>query len=84
MIKDYLESDSIAIENYEDVCTLARILLDNEYVVMISREEELFLISWVWSECAERNDVIFINRKGYEEKWHNFVLAYPELKMDDE
>ena len=61
---------NVAVHEYEDAALLAHILIDNDYVVMISREEDLFVVSAIWSERhADRNDVVFMDRCTFEEKY---------------
>ena len=61
---------SVAVHEYEDAALLAHILIDNDYVVMISHEENLFIVSAIWSERhADRNDVVFMDRCTFEEKY---------------
>lgn len=68
---------SVAVHEYEDAALLAHILIDNDYVAMISREEQLFIVSAIWSERhADRNDVVFMDRCTFEEK-------YVEVSDDD-
>ena len=61
---------SIAVHDYDQACALAKILMDNDYVVMLSIEEQLYIVSAIWSEHhANRNDVVFMDRYGFEEKY---------------
>ena len=61
---------SIAVNSYEDACELSLILLKNDYVTMISREESLYIVSAIWSQGhADRNDVMFMDRCEFEEKY---------------
>ena len=61
---------SIAVNNYEDACELCLILLKNDYVTMISREENLYIVSALWSQRhADRNDVVFMDKYEFEEKY---------------
>ena len=47
--------------------TLADMLLDEEYVVMISREEDLYIVDYIWSQRgADRNDVVFMDRDEFD------------------
>lgn len=69
---------SVAVHEYEDAALLAHILIDNSYVTMISREEDLFIVSAIWSERgSDRNDVVFMDRCTFEEK-------YVEMVNDDD
>ena len=61
---------SIAVNSYEDAYELSLILLKNDYVTMISREESLYIVSAIWSERhADRNDVVFMDKYEFEEKY---------------
>ena len=61
---------SIAVNSYEDACELSLILLKNDYVTMISREESLYIVSAIWSQGrADRNDVVFMDKYEFEEKY---------------
>lgn len=69
---------SVAVHEYEDAALLAHILIDNDYVAMISREEDLFIVSAIWSERhSDRNDVVFMDRCTFEEK-------YVEVEQEDD
>ena len=63
-----LEQDGIAVDSYEDASGLQRILVENGYATMITKEEHLWVVNWVWCDSgfADRNDVIFINRADFE------------------
>ena len=68
---------SVAVHTYDEACALAKILMGNDYVVMLSVEESLFIVSAIWSERhADRNDVVFMDRCEFEEK-------YVEVSNDD-
>ena len=64
----YLENEGIAVHSYEDACALSKILLDNGNAVMITDEEELYIVNWVWCDSGfpDRNDVVFRNRADVE------------------
>lgn len=71
-MKKYLTDNEIAIKDYDKACLIQEILLEEGYVVMMSREERLWIINWIWCPdgYADRNDVIFISREDYEwEQW---------------
>ncbi len=47
---------------------VAKALLDEGYVVMLSYEEDLLVLNWEWSEHdADRNDVVLMRRDEYDE-----------------
>ena len=82
-LEKYLEQEALSFESYEDAAAVQKILLENGYCVMMSREEHLWLLNWVWTEqFANRNDVVFINRAQYEYEWDAFEKRHPEIKWD--
>ena len=72
---NYVTNKEIAFRSYSDALTVAEVLLQNEYVVMISREENLYIINYLWSpHDADRNDVVFNSREEVED----FIFNQPE------
>lgn len=48
---------------------VAKILLENaRYVVMLSREEQFWIVNYEYSELNNRNDVVFMSREEFYEK----------------
>lgn len=65
-----MEKNEIVVENFADAETLMEVLLHNGYVVMISKEESLWIINYIWSiNDANKNDVVFMRREEFEEKF---------------
>lgn len=63
----YISENEFAVESYEDAIKISEVLLRNDYVVMISREESLYIINYEWSpHNADRNDMIFRSREDWE------------------
>ena len=81
-----LEQDGIAVHSFEDAVTIMKILVENNNCAMLSREENLWIVNWVWTEGAQanRNDVIFINRGAYEADLWNWYQQHPEIKYEEE
>ena len=68
----YLTNNEIAVNSFADAQLIAETLLANDYVVMISKEEYLYIINYIWSENgANRNDVVFQKRDILEEEIFN-------------
>ena len=59
----------VAISNYNDACDLASILLKNNYAVMLSKEEDLTIVTAVWAPDCNRNYVTFMNAECLEENY---------------
>lgn len=62
----------IVFKNYNKGLEVAKALLDEDYVVMLSYEEQFLVLNYEWSENgANRNDVVFMRRDEYEEEVYN-------------
>ena len=49
--------------------TVRQMLTAGHYVVMVSREEELWIVNYQYSDTCSRNDVVFMSREDFEEKY---------------
>jgi len=68
----YTTNNEIATHSYSDALSLAEILLNNGYVVMISKEEQLYIVNYIWSSRdANRNDVCFQSREIVDDFVYN-------------
>jgi hypothetical protein len=68
MHRTYLTRNEIAVHSIADAESIMEMLIDNGYCVMISREENFFIINYVWSENhSDRNDVCFQDREIIED-----------------
>ena len=64
-----IPEQEIACHSFANAESLAEILLDEGYTVLISKEEKLYIVNYIWSETnANRNDVVFVRRDEYEEE----------------
>lgn len=76
--------NEIAFKNHEDALKVAEILLKEDYVVMLSYEENLIIVNYLWSHNgADRNDVVFMDKFEYGEefeKFHDDIID--ELRKD--
>lgn len=62
--------NEIAFETAEAALSTAKNMVEGgNYVVMLSREEDLWILNYEWSETCNRNDVVFISREDFEEKF---------------
>lgn len=65
--------NEIAVSDKEAAMKIANILVDEEYCVMLSREEDLYIINFEYSEFSDRNNVIFMSREDFEQKFEEVV-----------
>lgn len=49
--------------------TVRQMLTAGHYVVMVSREEELWIVNYLYSDLCARNDVVFMSREDFEEDY---------------
>lgn len=59
--------NEIAFESRENCMEVARILVEEDNVVLISREEDLWILNYEYSEHSNRNDVVFMSQEEYYE-----------------
>ena len=71
-------SGEISCRSRGAATTLVDMLLDEDYVVMLSREEDLYIVNYIWSQRgADRNDVVFMDRD-------EFYTDFCEIEDEDE
>ena len=71
-MKNYIPRQEVACKSFVNAETLAELLLDEGYVVLISKEENLYIVNYIWSERnANRNDVAFVRRDELEESLYH-------------
>lgn len=63
-------NNEIAFDNHENGMKVAKILLEEGYIVMLSYEEQLLIVNWEWG--SDRNHVVFMPLDKFEE---NYVLS---------
>jgi len=76
--------NEIAFKNHSRGLGVAKALLDEGNVVMLSYEEEFLILNWEFSEHgADRNDVVFMRRDEYEEEFDKqFDAIIADLRKD--
>ena len=73
-------NNQIAFKNHDKGLEVAKALLDQDYVVMLSYEEQLLIINYEWSERgADRNDVVFMQRYEYDEQVDKLLYGEGEV-----
>lgn len=83
MIDKYLTDNELVLTEYEDAIEIQRRLINNGYVVMLSREEQFWVLNWIWDshDAANRNAAIFISREDYE--WALYEQIEKEKEKED-
>ena len=66
--------NELTFKDHDRGFDVARALLNEDYVVMLSYEEDLLILNYEWSEQgADRNDVVFMPKWEFEEKYDEIV-----------
>ena len=61
----YLTNNELSVNTFEEAMAIQKILVNNDYAVMITKEENLYIVNYVWSNLSDRNDVVFRNRSDF-------------------
>ena len=60
----------IPVDDFGDAVAIAKILVKNGNVVMLSKEGDLTIVNFIWSQnWSDRNDVVFMDRCDFEEHY---------------
>ncbi len=59
--------NQLSFKDEKSAFEVARMLIQENYVVMLSREEELVILNFEWVPNADRNDIVFMSREIFEE-----------------
>lgn len=62
--------NEIAVHDKETALKIIDLLVDQDYVVMLSREENLYIIDYLYSQYSDRNDVVFMDREDFDMKYY--------------
>lgn len=75
--------NELTFKNHEKGLAVARALLEEHYVVMLSFEEELLVVNYEWSHDSNRNDVVFMRLDEYDEDTDNLAnQIYKDIISD--
>lgn len=66
--------NEIAFETAEAALSTAKNMMEGgNYVVMLSREEDLWILNYEWSETCNRNDVVFMSCDDFYDKYCEII-----------
>lgn len=66
---DKMFQNELSFYNHERGMAVAKALLDEHYIVLLSYEEDLLILNYEWSPNTDRNDVVFMRRDAFEEEF---------------
>ena len=72
----------MTFKDKENVEAVVSALLQEEYVVMLSREDEFIIINYLYADNSDRNEVVFMSRDTFEDNFYeaeddDCAYAYP-------
>lgn len=77
-MKKLIPDGELTFHDFESCQTVIDILLAEGYVLLLSMEEDLYILNYIWSEGdANRNDVVFMDRCDFE-------MDFYETEEDEE
>ncbi len=53
--------------------TVRQMLTDGHYVVMLSREEQLWIVNYEYSDLCNRNDMVFMSCDEFYDKYTEII-----------
>lgn len=65
--------DEISLHDKETALKIANILVDEDYVVMISKEEDLYIVNYLYAQYSDRNDVVFMTRDEFDTDYYKIT-----------
>lgn len=69
----------LAFRNHQRALEVAEYLLEENYIVMLSKEEQLIIVNFLWAPYADRSDAVFVRVEDFEED-HVSIEAYKYLQ----
>ena len=73
--------NEIAIRDKQNALAIMSILVEEDNVVMLSKEEDLYIINFEYSQYSNRNDVVFLDREYFDA---HYVDIEPEENNEEE
>ena len=65
-----MSNNELAFETPEAAFeTVRQLLTQGHYVVMLSREEQLWIVNYEYSDLNDRNDMVFMRRDEFDENY---------------
>lgn len=59
-------NNELSFRDHEAGLAVAKLLLNEHYVVLLSYEEDLLILNYEYSSSSNRNDVIFMSKDEAE------------------
>lgn len=61
--------NELAFNSEKDALEVAAILMRNDYCVLLSKEDDLTVLNYEYSQYCDRNDVVFMSAEEFDSKY---------------
>lgn len=65
-MKELLTRNEIVCSDSANATSIVNSLISEGYVVMVSLEDNLWILNYIWTDGADRNEVVFVSREELE------------------
>lgn len=62
--------NELAFNSKKDALEVAAILMRNDYCVLLSKEDDLTVLNYEYSQYCDRNDVVFMSAEEFDSKYY--------------
>lgn len=62
--------NELAFNSEKDALEVAAILMRNDYCVLLSKEDDLTVLNYEYSQYCDRNDVVFMSAEEFDSKYY--------------
>ena len=83
----YVPENELVFDTFEDAMAVLKATTHNEpdrtgdYCVLVSREENLYVLNFLYAQNCDRNDVVFMSRDVFDGYYYNKL--HDEENEDD-
>ena len=79
---DIIPKTEMVFKDRGNVEAVVSALLQEDCVVMLSREDEFIVINFLYADNSDRNEVVFMSRDTFEDNFYevedwDYAYAYP-------
>jgi len=60
--------NELSFKDFFGASSVAETLIEENYVIMLSKEEKSYILNYEWSRNSDRNNIIFMDKEEYEEE----------------
>lgn len=65
--------NEIVIREKEAALQVIGILVEEDHCVMLSKEDDFYIINYEYAEYSNRNNVVFMNREVFDDNYSQII-----------